>query len=125
MPKSDSFPETFLTLRAILERHRGRMKVLTDTATDFTLASPTMVDRAGKPLFAAAVQIKKSYVSFHLLPLYMNPKLLETFSPALRKRMQGKACFNFATIEPSEAKELSALTTRGLASFRNLKLPWT
>jgi hypothetical protein len=124
MPKPDAFPETFRTLRAILDRHRGRMKILTDTATDFSLASPTMVDRTGRPLFAAAVQIKKNYVSYHLLPLYMNPDLLKTVSPALRKRMQGKACFNFVSIDPADAKELSALTKKGLAGFKNLKLPW-
>jgi hypothetical protein len=124
MPKSDAFAETFQTLRGILERNGRRMKVVTDKAGDFTLASPTMVDRTGKPLFAAAVQIKKNYVSFHLMPVYVNPALLETISPSLRKRMQGKSCFNFTTIEPADAKELSALTKKGLAGFKNLKLPW-
>ena len=100
------------------------MTVVTDKAGDFALASPTMVDRTGRPLFAAAVQIKKNYVSFHLVPVYMNPELLKTVSPALRKRMQGKSCFNFTTIEPAQVKELSALTKKGLAGFKNLKLPW-
>jgi len=70
------------------------------------------------------VQIKKSYVSFHFMPVYMNPALLESLSPGLRKRMQGKSCFNFNTIEPADARELSALTKKGIAGFRNLKLPW-
>ena len=37
----------------------------------------------------------------------------------LRKRMQGKACFNF--IEPDEAlfRELADLTQRSAAGFRN------
>ena len=34
-----------------------------------------------------------------LMPVYVNPSLLETMSSALRKRMQGKACFNFTVIE--------------------------
>jgi hypothetical protein len=119
-----SFAETFLRLRGILERNAGRMKVVADTDTEFTLASPTMTDRVGKPLFAAAVQVKKSYVSYHLMPVYLNPGLIAAVSPALRKRMQGKACFNFKTIDPAEAKELAALTKRGLAGFKNLKLPW-
>jgi hypothetical protein len=38
--------------------------------------------------------------------------------------MQGKACFNFTTIEPAHVKELSALTKRGLARMKTLKLPW-
>jgi len=124
MAKTDAFPETFRTLRGILEKHRGRMLVVADTPTDYQIASPTMVDRTGKPLFAAAVQIKKTYVTVHLMPVYANPALLEGVSPSLRKRMQGKACFNFTTIEPGDARELSALTKRGLAGFKNLKLPW-
>ena len=72
MPKTDAFAETFQTLRSILERNGGRMKVVADTDTEFSLASPTMTDRTGRPLFAAAVQVRKSYVSYHLMPLYMN-----------------------------------------------------
>jgi hypothetical protein len=124
MPKSDAFAETFQTLRGILERNGRRMKVMTDTASEFALASPTMVDRLGRPLFAAAVQIKKNYVSYHLMAVYASPALLETLSPSLRKRMQGKSCFNFTTIGPADAKELSALTKKGLAGYKNLKLPW-
>ena len=73
-----------------------------------------MADRTGRPLFAAAVQIRKSYVSYHLMPVYMDPALLATVSPALRKRMQGKACFNFTTIDPADARELSGSDQEGL-----------
>ena len=124
MPKTDAFVETFQTLRSILERNRGQMKVMVDTDTEFSVASPTMTDRTGRPLFAAAVQVKKSYVSYHLMPIYMDRALMAIVSAALRKRMQGKACFNFKTIERSEAKELGTLTKKALASFKNLKLPW-
>jgi hypothetical protein len=124
MPKSDAFEETFLTLRGILERQGKRMTVTADTPRNYTLASRTMVDRTGKPLFAASVQVMKSYVSFHLMPVYVNPALIEELSPALRKRMQGKACFNFTTIDAAQAQELSALTKKGLAGFKDLNLPW-
>ena len=124
MPKTDLFAETFQTLRSILERHGGQMKVLADTDTEFSLASPTMTDRTGRPLFAAAVQVRKSYVSYHLMPLYMNRALMATVPAVLRKRMQGKACFNFKTIDPAEAKELAELTKKGLATFKDLQLPW-
>jgi hypothetical protein len=124
MAKSQAFAETFLTLRGILDRHRGPMVVTVDKADDYTIASPTMADRTGRPLFVAAVQIKKSYVSLHLMPVYADPALLDGLSPALRKRMQGKACFNFTTIDPAQVKELTALTKKGLAGFKNLKLPW-
>jgi hypothetical protein len=124
MAKSEAFPETFRILRGVLEKHRGRMIVVADSPTDYSIASPDMVDRSGRPLFVAAVQIKKSYVSFHLMPVYVDPTLRDPLSPALQKRMQGKACFNFVTIEPADARELSALTKKGIAGFKNLDLPW-
>jgi len=124
MPKTDAFVETFQTLRSILKRNGVRMKVMVDTDTEFSLASPTMTDRTGRPLFAAAVQVKKSYVSYHLMPVYVDPTLVANISAALRKRMQGKACFNFKTIDPADAKELAALTKKGLASFKDLQVPW-
>jgi hypothetical protein len=50
-------------------------------------------------------------VSYHLMPLYMNPTLQAMVSPELKKRMQGKACFNFKKEpEPALLKELAALT---------------
>jgi hypothetical protein len=124
MTKTDAFAETFQTLRSMLERNGRQMKVMIDTDTEFSVASPTMTDRTGRPLFAAAVQVKKSYVSYHLMPIYVDRALLATVSAALRKRMQGKACFNFKTIEPAEAKELAVLTKKGLAGFKDLQLPW-
>jgi len=83
-----------------------------------------MKDRIGRPLYFAGVKTGKNYVSYHVMPLYMKPDLLKVVPPALKKRMQGKACFNFVTIEPADARELSVLTKKGLAGFKNLDLPW-
>ncbi len=45
-------------------------------------------------MFAAA-RIGKSYVSYHFMPVYFG--MGAAMSPALKKRMQGKACFNPST----------------------------
>jgi len=124
MPNTDGFAATFEALRAILEPHAKRLTVTVDKPGHFELASPTMTDRVGRPLFCAAVQINKNYVSYHLMPVYTNAALRKLLSPALRKRMQGKACFNFTTVEPGQLKELAAVTKKGIAGFKNLKLPW-
>ena len=52
-------------------------------------------------------------------PLYMSPELNKKISPALKKRMQGKACFNFKT-EPDSGmlEELASLTEAGFQQFR-------
>jgi len=124
MPNTEGFAATFAALRALLEAHAKRLTVTVDEPGHFELASPTMTDRVGRPLFCAAVQINKSYVSYHLMPVYANPALRNSLSPALKKRMQGKSCFNFTTVEPGQLKELAAVTKKGIAGFKNLKLPW-
>jgi hypothetical protein len=124
MPNTDGLVATFAALRAILEPQAKRLTVTVDAPGHFELASPTMTDRIGRPLFCAAVKINKSSVSYHFMPLYGNMSLRNSLSPALRKRLQGKVCFNFTTVEPGQLKELAAVTKKGIAGFRNLKLPW-
>ena len=124
MPKPADFQATFEILRGILQAHSRRLLLVVDKPGDFQVASATMKDRIGRPLFVAAVQIRRSYVSYHLMPVYAAPQLLKSMSPGLKKRMQGKSCFNFTSIEPDQVKELSALTRAGIAAFRNIDLPW-
>jgi hypothetical protein len=116
--------ETFVALRAILEPYAKRMVVAVDEPGNYEIASPTMADRLGRPLFYASVRINKNYVSYHLMPVYADKAMRDSLSPSLRKRMQGKSCFNFVTVEPEQIKELATLTKKGLAGFNNLKLPW-
>ena len=76
------------------------------------------IQKNKKPLFFGAVQVKKSYVSFHLMPVYLKPELLASASPDLKSRMQGKSCFNFSAVEPALFKELAALTKAGYGSYQ-------
>jgi hypothetical protein len=122
--KAVAFDATFQTLRGILQRHARKLLVVADGPGNYQVASPTLADRTGRPLFVAAVQINKRYVSYHLIPVYTRPELLKTVSPGLRQRMQGKSCFNFTAIDAGQAKELSALTKAGIASLSTLELPW-
>ncbi len=59
-----------------------------------------------------------SLFSFHSLRK-ATPKA--RFSPELKKRMQGKACFNFTTIGPALFRELAALTRARFEGYRALK----
>jgi hypothetical protein len=124
MLKKDRFLETFAALRGILEPYARRMTVTVDEPGHYQLSSSTMTDRIGRPLFCAAVQINKNYVSYHLMPLYGDEALRNSMSPSLRTRMQGQSCLNFTTVEPGQLKELAAITRKGIASFNKLKLPW-
>ena len=61
------------------------------------------------PMWFGAVRPGKAYVSVHLMPLYMNPALQARVPPGLKGRMQGKACFNFRTIDFDRFAELEDL----------------
>lgn len=121
MPENDRFQAVFEQLRAILEPYAGRMIVQADGPTDYSLATPPVASLK-KEMFFGAAQIKKNYVSYHLMPVYVHPEMLDGISPELKKRMQGKSCFNFKRMEPALFKELAGLTAEGLERFRALGL---
>ena len=69
-------------------------------------------------MFFGAVMMFKGYVSYHLMPLYACPELAKTVSSSLKKRMQGKSCFNFRAPDAALFAELSELTNAGLEEYR-------
>jgi hypothetical protein len=71
------------------------------------------------PLMFGAVRLGKNYVSYHLMSVYASPDV--TMSPELKKRMQGKACFNFKEVDERLFKELTKITKEGAKRFSNEK----
>ena len=110
--------EVFNALRQLLESFRGNLAVQTDKPGNYHLEAPYILHRR-KPLYFAGVRTGKNYVSFHLLFLYYNPAALKAISPALKKRMQGKACFNFAAIDEACFAELGRLIAEGLKRYKS------
>ena len=116
MPSQADFEAAFGRVKAILQSHAEQLAVQTDAPGHYYLNVPC--PPGGKqPLFFGSVQIKKNYVSYHLLPLYVFPALLDDISPSLKKRMQGKACFNFKVVGEEVLAELANLTERGFQAF--------
>jgi hypothetical protein len=68
-------------------------------------------------VFFAAAMLKKNYVSFYLMPIYIYPELLDSISPDLQKHMQGKSCFNFKKVDDILFEELADLTRRGFDRY--------
>ena len=93
-----NFPLVFEKLKSILEPYSSKLIVKVDTSEGFSLDG-AYSEKWKKELFFGAAQIKKNYVSFYLMPVYMYPDLLKNISPELKKHMQGKSCFNFKKIE--------------------------
>lgn len=114
MPQLDA---VFAELRAVMAPYAAKLDPKKDDAGELYVDTRHL-QKNGKPLFFGAVQIKKSYVSFHLMPVYLKPDLLDGISPALKAQMQGASCFNFTQVDPALFKELAALTRAGLASYR-------
>jgi hypothetical protein len=113
----DDFPFIFEQLKRILQTHAKDLTVKTDTADTYYLDGPYS-EKWKKELFFGSAQIKKNYVSFYLMPVYMYPELLKEVSPELKKRMQGKSCFNFRKVEPALFDELVTLTRKGAEKFK-------
>jgi len=110
------FTAVFGELHEILDPYAAMLDIKKDDQSEFYVDT-RHIQKNQRPLFFAAVQLKKSYVSFHLMPIYMKPELLASISPELRSHMQGKSCFNFSTVEPTLLDELAALTKAGFASY--------
>lgn len=119
------FAVVFAVLKAVLARYAERLSVKVDTPEEYTVvtksASP-FPQHKGEPLYFGSVRRGKAYVSFHLMPLYMCPPLTKSISPALKKRMQGKTCFNFKTRPEAELlTELKGLTEAGFKMWSEKK----
>lgn len=117
MPSTYDFDAVFTRLKALLAPYAPSLTVEADTADSFSL-NAAYDTRIKRPLFFGAVQVKKNYVSFYLMPVYVFPDLLDGMSPALQKRMQGKSCFNFKTVDEPLFAELAALTRNGFVRFQ-------
>ncbi len=109
---------TFSALKDILLPYQPSFSTRTDTEETFYLEAKEHGTDHPDPMFFASVQVKKRYVSFHLMPVYVNPALLDPVSEPLRKRMQGKSCFNFTKVDETLFSELAELTERGFADYR-------
>lgn len=82
----------------------------TDSVAGMTLELPGL---EGKPwVYVAGTRLGKRYVSYYLMSVYAQPDLVGAMSSELRRRMQGKSCFNFATIDEPLFAELESLTER-------------
>jgi hypothetical protein len=109
--------EAFQEMRGILREHASDLVVTHDEPDGYSLDTPHLMPNR-KPLFFGAAKIGKQYASFHLMPVYIWPELLDDVSPALRKRMQGKSCFNFQRPEPELFQELATLTQTAMDRCR-------
>ena len=103
-------------LKDIIRRHADGLVITKDEPAAMTLEVPGL---EGRPWgYVAGTRLGRSYVSFYLMPVYASPELDASVSPELRRRKQGKSCFNFTTVDEGLLAELDALAARGIPGFR-------
>lgn len=116
MPKTTEKTAVFQALKEIISSYSDHLDLVTNDELSYYLNTHHIMKNK-KPMFFGAVQIKKNYVSYHLMPVYVDPSLLDNISDPLRKRMQGKSCFNFKSIEKALFSELAILTEAAYQSY--------
>lgn len=107
----------FARLRKVLLPYAKHMVVKFDGPGIYYLETEP-VKKFGSEVFFGAVQAKRGFVMFHLLPLDVFPELAKAISPALRRRMKDETSFRFAELDPALVRELAALTRAGYRGYR-------
>jgi hypothetical protein len=118
--ENEALQSVFASLKAMLAKHATPTQgfvVVHDTANQYSI-NEAAFDAKGKPIFFGMVKIGAGKVAFHLMPVYEHPSLLANISPELKKRMQGKSCFNFNRIEPTLLKELEGVVKASTAATK-------
>src|SRR6266404_5338865 len=119
--RADDFAKAFYGLKMVFAKYEKHLQVTADTREKYYLETRSQSYK-GKPLFFGAVVRGRAYVSFHLMPLYWEPSLGKGISANLKKRMQGKTCFNFSAPDPALFRELAKLTGRGFLLYKRKNL---
>jgi hypothetical protein len=113
---SAGFAAAFSALQKMLEPYEKSFQRIPGRSDRYWLATKCAAYR-GQPFYFAGVAMNKSYVSFHLMPIYLQPKIAKNISPALSKRRQGKCCFNFTAPDAPLFEELASMTRAGFALY--------
>jgi hypothetical protein len=110
-PKTDLRP-VLDRLRVMLAPYRDRLHVARYGPEGMTLE---LKGYEGKPWgFAAGTRLGKRYVSYYLMAVYGDDGLQGAISPELKRRMQGKSCFNFTKVDEALFRELEDLTAKSI-----------
>ena len=106
------FPELFERFKSMLMPYASRFYEVAGPRNMYGVDMAPPEDRDPTTWFAGT-RLGKRYVSYYLMPIYARPELLDGISPELRKRMQGKSCFNLTKVDEGLLAELDDLTRKG------------
>jgi len=99
-------------LNRILEPYRAHL----EAATIYGI--PTLRRPGAKAHdWFAFVKPASKHVGFYLLPIANDAALLESLSPALRRRLTGKSVFTFAALDEGLLTELEGVVARAFEAY--------
>jgi hypothetical protein len=116
MADKPDFDATFAELKSFIKTYEPRLIVLSDEPGKYYL-SGGFSPKFKREIWFGGVEIKKNYVSYHLIPIYMHPDLLAGISDGLKARKTGKSCFNFKKVDPAIFGQLAELTRQSFERF--------
>ena len=98
----------FRTLKGILGVYSKTLDCTDDSEDTYNLYTKHLMKNK-KPLYFGGVKINKAFVSYHLMPLYVYPELINTINGELKKLLKGKSCFNIKSLDDEILNELISL----------------
>lgn len=119
--KTAGFGEVFSALKPVFAKYEKRLFVKTDKPDHYYLETKAR-SYQGERMFFGALRTNKAHVSLYLMPLYTYPELIKGVPSGLKKRMQGKSCFNFTSVGREEILQLRDVVAAGFKKFGDEKL---
>lgn len=111
----DDFVEVDRRLRGIFDPFRARLVATKDDADGLILQIPGLEDVPWG--YVGGARVGKRYVSVYLMSVYAQPEVAESMSAELRRRMRGRSCFNFTTIDEPLFEGLARIAHGGLDRY--------
>lgn len=79
----------------------------------------SILGRKPQKTYVAGIIMQKHFVGFYSMHVYAHPQVLKKLkSPATRKFLKGKACFNVTTLDKDILADLEFLVAEGIRDFK-------
>ena len=117
-PSKADLVEVDRRLRRIFDPIRPRLVATKDDDAGLMLQIPGLEDQPWG--YVGGTRVGKRYVSVYLMSFYAHPEVVESMSPELRRRKQGKSCFNFTTVDEPLVEELTRIAQDGFERYLGL-----
>jgi hypothetical protein len=109
--------EAFEAIKQMLLVYERDCVSLHDEPMRYYLGSPRAA-KDGFRMWFGGVEIRKSIVALHLMPIYQHPDMLATLPDSLKRRQNGKSSFNFKGLTPELTQDIADLIRASAVRFK-------